>query len=110
MLEFGNIEEIYDDLSIDVNQAKREQEQWLKGDFTHKTRDFYNHEIHILEHNKYRKSDDYEKLTQYQAQVDAHIAEHSAFAQQLASAQAMAQSINNQPQSTQPPQIAIQGQ
>lgn len=109
LLEFGNIEEIYDDLSIDVNQAKREQEQWLKGDFSHKTRDFYNHEVHIAEHNKYRKSDDYEKLIQLQPQVDAHIAEHSAFSQQLASAKATAQSVLNPPQQSpiqaQPPQI-----
>ena len=83
LLEFGNIEEVFEDLSIDVNQAKAEQKQWLKGDFDHQTRDFYNHEIHITEHNKYRKSDDYEK-SQYQQQVDDHVAQHSMYAQNLA--------------------------
>ena len=83
LLEFGAIEEVFEDLSIDVNQAKAEQKQWLKGDFGHQTRDFYNHEIHIAEHNKYRKSDDYEK-SQYQQQVDDHVAQHSMYAQNLA--------------------------
>ena len=83
LLEFGAIEEVFEDLSIDVNQAKAEQKQWLKGDFSHQTRDFYNHEIHIAEHNKYRKSDDYEK-SQSQQQVDDHVAQHSDYAQQLA--------------------------
>ena len=82
LLEFGNIEEIYDDLSIDVNQAKAEQKQWINSDFSHKTRDFYNHEVHITEHNKFRKSTDYEELDpQVQQQVDAHVEEHKVFMQ-----------------------------
>jgi hypothetical protein len=83
MLEFGNIEEIYDDLSIDVNQAKAEHKQWLKGDFSHITRDFFNHEVHIMEHNKFRKSVDYEELSpELQAQIDAHVQEQMMYLQQ----------------------------
>ena len=93
LLEFGAIEEVFEDLSIDVNQAKAEQKQWLKGDFGHMTRDFYNHEIHIAEHNKYRKSDDYEK-SQFQQQVDDHVAQHSMYAQQLAQTIAAANVVN----------------
>lgn len=100
LLEFGNIEEIYEDLSIDVNQAKAEQKQWLKADFSHLTRDFFNHETHVAEHNKFRKSDDYEKLDlDIQQAIDDHVAEHQAYIQQNLANQAalMAPPQPNQP-------------
>lgn len=94
LLEFGDIEEVFEDLSIDVNQAKAEQKQWLKGDFSHKTRNFYNHDIHVAEHNKFRKSDDYEKLPpQVQVEVDNHVTEHLAQIVALASAANPAQPV-----------------
>lgn len=89
LLEFGNIEEIYEDLSIDINQAKAEQKQWLKGDFSHDTRDFYNHDVHVSEHNKFRKSDDYEKLPpEVQQAADNHVLEHQTYIQQEIAKQA----------------------
>jgi len=96
LLEFGNIEEVFEDLSIDVNQAKAEEKQWLKGDLSHLTRDFFNHEVHIAQHNKFRKSDDYEN-SQFQQQIDAHVAEHSIYVQQLNQVKAMADAVQ-QPQ------------
>ena len=82
LLEFGNIEEIYDDLSIDVNQAKAEQKQWINSDFSHMTRDFYNHEVHVMEHNKFRKSVEYEELEpQVQQAIDMHVEEHQMILQ-----------------------------
>jgi hypothetical protein len=42
-------------------------------------RDFYDHEIHIYNHNMFRKSTAYEELPPpIQAIVDAHVAEHEA--------------------------------
>lgn len=42
-------------------------------------RDFYDHEIHIYNHNIFRKSSAYEELPPpIQALVDAHVAEHEA--------------------------------
>jgi hypothetical protein len=111
LLEFGAIEEVFEDLSIDVNQAKAEQKQWLKGDFSHQTRDFYSHEIHIAEHNKYRKSDDYEKLIQFQQEVDDHVAQHSMYAQNLAKTIASANASQVPVQSSPPigpPPMGIQ--
>lgn len=40
-------------------------------------RDFYDHEVHIAAHNRYRKSDEYDELPpELQALVDQHVAEH----------------------------------
>jgi hypothetical protein len=48
-------------------------------------RDFQNHDIHVYNHNLFRKSTDYENLPpEVQAMVDAHIAEHVQYIQQAA--------------------------
>lgn len=40
-------------------------------------RDFYDHEVHIMAHNRFRKSDDYDQLPpELQAIIDQHVAEH----------------------------------
>lgn len=80
MLELGITEDMYDYYTIDINQAEAEKEQWLKGDFSPDVRDFYNHEIHITEHNKFRKSDDYKQLDpQAKALIDAHVKAHEDY-------------------------------
>lgn len=48
-------------------------------------RDFQNHQLHIYNHNLFRKTTDYDNLPpQAQKMVDAHIAEHEQFIQQAA--------------------------
>lgn len=89
MLELGIDDELYDSTEIDRNQAQNEQAKWLQGDFSPDVRDFYNHTIHILEHNKFRKGSDYEKMGEYQQFIDAHIAEHQLYIQQMQQQQLM---------------------
>ena len=80
LLEFGNMEEVYEELAIDVNQAQSENKRWQQGDFSPIVRDFYNHQVHVGEHNKFRKSDDYEQLPpEAQQIIDAHVEEHMMY-------------------------------
>lgn len=89
MLELGMDDELYDSSEIDRNQAQGEQTKWLQGDFSPIVRDFFNHTVHILEHNKFRKGSDYEKMGEYQQFIDAHIAEHQLYIQQMQQQQLM---------------------
>ena len=80
MLELGLTDELYNEENIDINQAQQENDKWTLGDMSPKVRDFFNHTLHIIEHNKFRKSNDYEKLDEeHQIQVDGHVNEHMAF-------------------------------
>jgi hypothetical protein len=61
MLEIGGVDEAFDDISTDMNAAEienklmeRGQEQW--------PHEWDNHELHIYQHNKYRKSTDFMAL------------------------------------------------
>jgi hypothetical protein len=46
-------------------------------------RDFYNHDVHIKVHDKFRKSDEYNQLPpELQQFIDAHVAQHKQFIQQ----------------------------
>jgi hypothetical protein len=79
-LELGITDELYDGLEIDVQQALNENASWAKQDFSPITREFYNHEVHIAQHNKFRKGDEYEQMDEdYQMLVDAHVEEHFAY-------------------------------
>jgi hypothetical protein len=90
LLEFGDIEEVYEDLSVDVNKANLENKKFAQGDLSVVTREFFNHEIHIKRHNYFRKTEEYEQLPQeIQDFVDAHVEEHGFYLEQQA-LQAMA--------------------
>jgi hypothetical protein len=92
MLELGISDELYDAAEIDVQQALNENAAWAKQDFSPITRDFFNHEVHILQHNKFRKGDEYEMLPpEIQAVVDAHVDEHHQYILMAMQEQAMAQ-------------------
>lgn len=107
MLELGFTDDLYDEYSIDVNHAIGEHEKWLKGDLSPKVRDFYNHDVHIKVHNKFRKSDDYEQLPlELQQIIDQHVGQHQQYIMQKLMA-AMPQQPNmpggqNPPQQTPP--------
>ena len=67
-------------LAIDVNQATAEQEGWKSGKLEQVVRDFFNHQTHIEEHNKFRKSTEYADMPpEVQQIIDAHVNQHSAF-------------------------------
>jgi hypothetical protein len=43
-------------------------------------RDFYDHAVHIMAHNRFRKSDDYDELPpEFQAIIDQHVKEHEQY-------------------------------
>jgi hypothetical protein len=67
-------------------------------------RDFQDHEIHLYNHNSFRKSKDYDELPpEMQQMVDAHVAEHEAMVGQAVDpqAQSMQQDAQNQAQQLQ---------
>lgn len=77
VLELGITDELYDAFEIDIQQALNENSRWAKGDFDTITRDFFNHEVHVAQHNKFRKGDEYTMLLpDMQELVDAHVDEH----------------------------------
>ena len=84
MLEIGMVDEMYDQSQIDIDQARKEQLLWEKRAFEETiVRDFYNHSIHLMEHDRFRKGDIYEDMSaDEQSQVDAHILEHQVFTMQ----------------------------
>lgn len=99
MLELGLPESLYDDYAIDVNKAQEEQEKWMKGDFNTLTRDFFNHEVHAMEHDKFRKSPDYEELPdEFKMQIDLHVEEHKKYIMQNLLSQMQAEMQAQPPQ------------
>ena len=84
MLELGMTEDMYDQSQIDIDQARKEQLLWEKKAFEETiVRDFYNHQVHLMEHDRFRKGDIYDGLeSQEQLAVDSHILEHQVFIQQ----------------------------
>jgi len=60
-------------------------------------RDFYDHAVHIAAHNRFRKTDDYDRLPpELQAIIDQHVAEHErwlAAKKQQAAAQPAVQGV-----------------
>ena len=90
LLEFGNIEEVWEEEMLDINQAKVENKRFTNGDTQVVTRDFFNHDIHIRQHNIFRKTLDYESLDpMLQQYIDRHVAEHEQYIQQAMFKQAM---------------------
>lgn len=80
MLELGITDTMYDDFAIDAQKAQEEADKWKKGDINTPTRDFFNHDIHLAEHNKFRKSTSYEELDpRIKEMIDMHVEEHQQF-------------------------------
>lgn len=81
MLELGMIDEMYDQSQIDTEQARKEHLLWEKKDFDNViVRDFFNHAVHIQEHNTFRKGDVYDDMTpEEQKLIDDHVLEHLVF-------------------------------
>jgi hypothetical protein len=76
MLDIAGIEKIYENLLIDIKQAGRENLKMEAG-FPVPVNIWDNHEIHILEHNKFRKSQQFEMLDpQLQAVFEEHVSMH----------------------------------
>lgn len=95
LTKFGNMEEIYNDMELDTQQAQRENNKMANGEPA-QVEDYQNHAIHILEHNRFRKTVQYEELPPERKEVfRQHVAEHEAYMQLLAQrSQMMAQTVN----------------
>lgn len=77
--EYGTMEEVLVDLELDTAQAIRENERMARGEYV-KVEDFHNHAVHIVEHNRFRKTEEYEKLPNNVKEVFArHVEEHKKF-------------------------------
>jgi Txe/YoeB family toxin of Txe-Axe toxin-antitoxin module len=77
--EYGTMEEVLVDLELDTAQAVRENERMARGELV-KVEDFHNHMVHIMEHNRFRKTEEYEKLPDNIKEVFArHVEEHKRF-------------------------------
>lgn len=76
LLEFGNVEGLYEDINLDTAQAQRENEMLKQGQPV-EVEDFHNHDIHIYEHDKFRKTAEYDTLPPeikqlFRQHVEAH--------------------------------------
>lgn len=76
-MEFGSVDDIYEDVTLDVNQARRENERMKQGEMV-VPENWHNHQTHIYEHNRIRKTAEYEIADPavkqaYTAHIDAHL-------------------------------------
>lgn len=83
-LEFGMVDDLYNEAEQDKKQAKVEQINWENGEFptdpAKAVRDFFNHAVHVEEHNRWRKSKRYEELDPGSQQIiDMHVQIHQTF-------------------------------
>ena len=99
VLEFGIVDDVYSEFEQDSAQAQTENDKFQQGDITPDVRDFYNHEAHVKEHNKFRKSEAYTALPdELKAYIDAHVAQHVDFYAQQVMGAVMNQEPQAQPQ------------
>lgn len=113
MLELGDIEGLYDDVNRDVAQAERENEAMKVGD-GRQAHDFDNHQVHVAEHNKFRKGEEYETADPV---VQKLFADHVASHQQLMAASApvsplaaLAGKAAGHPETAVPPTLTSNGE
>lgn len=81
LLKYGSREEVFTDLDLDEAQAQRENARMAAG-MEVMPEDFHNHLLHLVEHNRFRKTEAYEQLPPDRRQLFArHIAVHQQFLQ-----------------------------
>ena len=82
LLEIGGIEKVYDDYLADKHQAQRENlrlQAWKQGDEVLKANEWDNHQVHITEHNRFRKSTTFEVLpVESKVLIQNHVMAHQA--------------------------------
>jgi len=103
ILEFGNVADLFDEINLDVSEARRENQQFINVEgleeidnpdynpanpmpnepakvFSTPAFDFENHEMHIQTHNKLRKSPRYKQMTlQLRRGLDKHVKVHEMY-------------------------------
>jgi hypothetical protein len=78
LLDLGGIEKAYDNVLVDLRQAQRESLKLSEG-VPVPVNDWDNHQLHIAEHNKFRKQQQFEQLDPalkeiFQNHVQTHMA------------------------------------
>lgn len=76
-LDMAETSKLYEEIQIDSRQAQRENLRMAQGDDTVLANDWDNHEIHLEEHNNYRKRQAFESLpdeikVMFQMHVQTH--------------------------------------
>ena len=80
-MEFGSVNDIYEEAALDSNQARRENEG-MKELRPSMAEYWHNHQAHLYEHNRYRKTADFENQPpEVKEQFTAHIMQHEEFMQ-----------------------------
>lgn len=81
LMDMADFSPALEDIAQDRNNAQRENEFWRNMQPTQPPRAFENHQIHLNEHNKFRKSDSYRMLDPMfqQSEIDQHCAVHEQF-------------------------------
>ncbi len=83
MLEYGDVGEMWQDFSIDMNQINRDLDKIKKSEMPD-VHELDNHPLHIQEKNRYRKSDKFNSLPpQAQAILEGNIEEHLQWVMKL---------------------------
>jgi len=81
LLQYGSKEEVFADIDLDEAQVQRENTRLADG-VQVMPEDFHNHMLHIVEHNRFRKTEVYEQLPPERKQLFAqHVAVHQQFMQ-----------------------------
>lgn len=84
MLEFGDVAEMWQDYSVDMAQIKEDLDAIEKGEVP-KVNELDNHELHIQEKNRYRKSDKFKVLSDVSKEILLNnIEEHIASMMKIA--------------------------
>lgn len=97
VLEFGIMDNVYSEMEQDVSQASIENEKFTKGQNS-LVMDFYNHDVHVKEHNKFRKSENYLNLPiEIQTMINSHVQAHMDYLVQAIEQQAKQQMMMQQP-------------
>jgi len=78
-MRFGSVDTVFENADLDRQKANRENRGMLEG-VPAKVETFHDHEIHIYQHDRLRKSPEWDRLApEVQAMVSAHVEEHLAF-------------------------------
>ncbi len=84
---YGDFDEIFVDADLDTNQAQRENRKMAQGQPV-QAEDYQNHAVHRIEHDRFRKSEEYDQMPDSIKQLFAqHDAEHQRFQAQAAQQQ-----------------------
>jgi hypothetical protein len=82
LTHYGTLQEVFSDVELDASQAQRENER-LRAGVEVPVEDFHNHVIHIAEHNRFRKTVEFEQLPPERRELfRQHVEAHKQYLQQ----------------------------